>query len=395
MFQNYPLQIVMILFVLLNIPSVKAKTNATFFQQQDSIDQVFVQTAPEDVMEKINKNLKRNYNASFEQFSVKQVGDRKNTMENILVNFKKLSFVDGNKREQLNKQFDTLFDKLQNTTSKNIYNYSYQLALGKNDSLKVAYDSALSKRGLDGASSSLMSQVFTLLRKSMKTKNTFKVKSGLFKIGDSVDLKNAFSFSDSIQPKTKRKGLKKLWQKANFRGRDYFQFIKRYPLYKFTIDGQTKVDGEQILILKFEPESRSADYEGKLYVSLKDFAVLKMTYKLAKGRTGKGINMKFLLGIKSTRKKNTATYIYQKTADGHYVPKYIDFTVQDYHYVNRHFKLKENTDARGRIKIRMKVKAEGTTTETGKYLFQDMTKIGHVQFQQFTEKSVFLICEKL
>src|SRR5690606_27753862 len=78
-------------------------------------------------------------------------------------------------------------------------------------------------------------------------------------------------------------------------------FVIKQELYEYTYEGLTQSqDNEWVYIIKFAPAKRKGKYMGTLYISEKDYAIVRADYTLGKGKTLGGVNLKLLLGVKQS-----------------------------------------------------------------------------------------------
>ena len=118
-------------------------------------------------------------------------------------------------------------------------------------------------------------------------------------------------------------------------------FVMNQAIYEYTYEGLTQTqDNEWVYIINFAPKKRKAKYTGTLYVSVKDYAVVRADYTLGKGKTLGGVNLKFLLGVKQSENVSRGTIIFKEreNEEGYYL-QYASRETGSYIYINRQLKL--------------------------------------------------------
>ncbi|MDT0295548.1 carboxypeptidase-like regulatory domain-containing protein [Mesonia ostreae] len=352
----------------------------------------------EEIMTKVNENLDKNYTYSLKKFDI---FSRKQSTTKVLdmeFEINKATFLDKSVRKDFNKSIDSLLNVNKNSTNTS-YSESYtQIFIGSSlDSLKVDLQKVtqLKDETKAGDAEDFSSQVFEKIAKNLKSKNTFKVKSGLLPIDDSLEVGESFRVkenNDSLLTKdVKSTHARSMKHSANLHP-GKLDFVEDFEAYDFTQEKITGYQGEMVYVLNFIPRKGRAKYHGTLYISSETFAVIKAEYELEEGEKAAGMNLKFLLGIKYRRNKNTGIVIFKKNAQNTYDPIYLKSSTQDYVYLNRSFKFKENTDDRSnRIKFKFDLLVENESYTNQELLIVKTEPITAETFNSFKEKEGVLI----
>lgn len=206
----------------------------------------------------------------------------------------------------------------------------------------------------------------SLILKYLDTTITYKLKSGLFKIEDSLSLKKE-------QQKEQKKDSIKTFTTEELTSETYNLFnasttidktrlrsILNSELYEYKFKEITVFDGKIVYEILYEPRKSKAKFTGKLYISDEDFAVIKLDYKYAKGKRGQKVNLKLLLGVKYVENIRIGTILYKKNTDNYYQPYYISEKMGSFFYVNRPLKLIENSREKNKIGLNFKIEGVGT-----------------------------------
>lgn len=381
------------------------------------LDAVFLQEeklTARQVMERVKKNLAKNYAFTQTQFTVFNRNKTSMTPQEIGFKIKKArNMVSRKTTRAVNKTIDSLGRTIKGATS-TIYRAALaQAALGETDSIKIHLEKAttLINKNKTVKMNDFTAKVLNKLAQQLDTANTFKLRTGIIPLGDSIDVSKGISVekdstaTDSITSVAFSQTLSGVLDNANLIADDSWgisfeiggsgssdlptAFLYELDDYVYHIEGVASLNNDFVYIISFKPDhglfgGNQGRYNGTLYVSTDSYAILKEVYHLAPGEHGSKFNMKFLLGIKYVEKGNSGTVIFQKTTAGSYFPKYIRTSGNRYAYFSRNFVLKENDDNRQeRIKLKFDITFEANTTYQDEWLFVNNEQISTQQFKQF------------
>jgi hypothetical protein len=269
-------------------------------------------------------------------------------------------------------------------------NYTEILTGTDKDSIKVAAKKAtkLKDETKAGSAEDFSSAVFKKIAQNLNSENTFKVKSGILPIDDSLKVGKAFKVEDKPRDSIFNKEVKESYDGNLKRSKNLnpgkLDFVEDYEAYEFTQEGIQGYNGEMVYVLSFTPDKGRAKYHGKLYISAESFAIIKAEYELEEGEKAAGFNMKFLLGIKFSVDKDTGLVIFKKNSENSYDPVYVKRSTHQYVYLNRSLKFKENTDDRSnRIKFKFDLLIENETSQDREILFVKTEPITEATFNAF------------
>lgn len=183
---------------------------------------------------------------------------------------------------------------------------------------------------------------------------TYKVKTGIFKIEDSIS--PAMDFDDTESPdstnlsylKEKARGLAAM---ASWREQTQLRDFLDPDMYGYTFLKATYFDGSYVYAIGFEPDRHKAKYTGTLYVDATTFAVLKADYRYARGRNGEKVNLKLLLGIRFEENMSRGTVIFRRNEQNIYLPYFIQKEYGNYIYLHRSLKFIENSPLRKKVRF--------------------------------------------
>lgn len=186
-----------------------------------------------------------------------------------------------------------------------------------------------------------------LFLQHLDTTKYYRVKSGWFGSHDTISLRKDFHKKKRpSQVTTSKSDLNSFICQNNFLYSDKLNFVNKPEIYDYTYEGIVySKDHEFIYVLSFRPRKSKAIYTGKLYISERDYAVLRADYTLAEGEKVSGFNMKFLLGVKSSENVSNGTIIYKPNPSGNgYYLQYATLETGQYVYINRPLKFIELAD---------------------------------------------------
>ena len=230
-------------------------------------------------------------------------------------------------------------------------------------------------------------------------KQSYKVKSGLFKVEDSISIKNVNAdlegSKNAFFTSMVRNDISKTQREFDFLNANSASNFLNQDNYKYELKGTTLIEDDLTYVLAFAPRRSKAKFSGTLYVNVSDFAVRKLSYSYAKGKRGASFNMKFLLGIKFSEDDKEGIVMYKKDAKNIYRIQYASETEGRYFYVNRSFKFIENS--RDKNKIKFGVKLEGNFYSTTELLVvhtqtandSEMTRIKNSKLTPFISKETY------
>jgi len=342
----------------------------------------------DSIMIYVKNNLKKNYRFQLNEFNLFSRKTEYIRGKNVNFEIKKST---GFKKKQL-KLFNTDFDKLETSllhnTSKQYTEFIGTLKILNEEKAKLNVDKALQLLDERNNQSieSLTEKGNDIVLKHLDKEKVYTVKSGLFKVSDSMSIKNNNDeVKDSINSIENVKNVT-------------FNMIKNYSLidadskldfvldnkkYKYELNGITFLDDEVVYIITFIPKKSSAKYTGTMYVSNETFAVLRADYKFYKNRVGQKINLKLVLGVKFIENNNAGLVVYKKDLDGYYYPSYMNEQIDRYFYVDRPVKFIENGNKRNKVAFNFLI--EGTFKEKTELLIISRSEINSSSYDSFIE----------
>ncbi|WP_418513191.1 carboxypeptidase-like regulatory domain-containing protein [Corallibacter sp.] len=360
-------------------------------EQVNELNEVYLTNrtlSVDSVLYYVNKNLTKNYKKELVNYTL--FSRKTDYIKGKDVNFEIDKSSNFNKKQlaAFNKDFDALESALLNNKSKQYTDFVGNFNILNNEEAKLNVEKAL--RLLDEKNNqsleSLANRGQEIVSKHLDKNKVYTLKSGLFKLSDSVTLNGG---NNKMEDTLNSIGLIKkitfdILKRNSFNENSTLDFITENKKYDYEIEDITFIGTEMVYVIGFKPRRSSVDYEGKIYVSNESFAILKADYHFYKGRVGEKVNLKLLLGIKYVEQNRKGSVIFKKGQDNYYYPNYITEQVDRYFYISRPFKFIENDNKKNKVAFDFMV--EGTFKEKTELLILSQKPITTAQYNTIIEK---------
>jgi len=332
-------------------------------------------------IEKILKKTKLNLATNYKTLPLKQAIHYKKshsaTFRKVNFNLDKNSSISRKKRKLANKSFIQFSKKLRSLNSISYTNYfanfystntffpkhETHYLISKVDSCK-GFRSTVNSENL--TLEIVQNNAIKLVLKHLNSNLTYKVKTGFFKIEDSLSIKkitkemdlseNSFSnlqIKNDINTSFSRFDVLDIKSSTNF---------LNPKLYTHHLVEIAYFNGIKTYVISFTPRKSSAKFSGHLYINATDFAIHKLSYAYAKGKRGQHLNLKLLFGVKFSEDVKKGVILYKKNVFGKYIIQYAKEETGTSFYVNRSFKFIGNSSERTKIKFSAKLEGSFLTT---------------------------------
>lgn len=273
---------------------------------------------PKTIIKKVLSNKKTNYKTTNTK---RQVFIRQRYISNIKkleINLNKSTF------EELNEgTINTIKTKTpkHSTSYTDFLGYIYFLENKKDtNNLKIEDIKTVSLKEKDVADLKQLENTFKKLFSETNGKEYWKIKSGFF--GKKIDFDND-TRKDSTKEKNNIKtayysnSITKKLKYSSLNNKREWDFLYNTSKYKYTLEGGTNVNGEDVYIINFKPKKNGV-FKGRVYIAIKSFALIRADYEYAKGKISRNIS---LLGVKYTENHFKASIFFEKK-EGSYQLKY-------------------------------------------------------------------------
>ncbi len=376
----------------ISIDDIKKNNNIVILEEFiDELSKVFLSnTTPDadDIIQKVNNNISKNYKHDNQTVQFFHRNTAYADFDRFEAKVTKASGMRRKQHEGVNKSLDSLTRNIINNSTVYFQDYLGDLMIKNRKEAKLDVKKATSL--VDNSKNFSLDNVQTkaqdLILKYLDTTLTYKLKTGIIKVEDSLSLKSNNDdkdFEEMYDVKNLKGETHGLLHDAQTYDDSFMKKIINPDLYKYEFIDVTGFNGELVYIIGFKPRRAKAKYAGKLYIADETFAVIKLDYDFGKGKRGEKFNLKLLLGIKYIENINKGTIIFQKNIDSTYSPKYIKQEEGRYFYVNRPIKFIENSRAKNKVGFNFVI--EGSAKSKQELFIINKSSLNQSTFTSFTE----------
>jgi len=358
------------------IEAIEANNNIVILEEFiDELGKVFLSnTTPNalEIIQKVNKNLSKNYNNENQTLNF----FHRNTAYADFDRFEaKITKASGMRKKQhigVNKSLDSLTRNIINSNTVYFQDYLGDLMVenSKNAKLNVHKATSLIDKSNNFSLDNVQTKAQDLILKYLDTTLTYKLKTGIIKVEDSLSLRSNKKDNDKNDKEDNMYDVKNLKGETHGLIHDaqtydntFLRKIINPELYKYEFVDVTGFNGELVYIIAFKPRKAKSKYAGTLYITDETFAVIKLDYDYGKGKRGQKFNLKLILGVKYVENIKRGTIIFQRNADSTYAPKYINQEEGRYFYVNRPIKFIENSRAKNKVGFNFLIEGSARTKQ--------------------------------
>ncbi len=224
-----------------------------------------------------------------------------------------------------------------------------------------------------------------VILRNINQKNSYKVKSGLFKVEDSLALDDKSFLNDSVKKNSFNKSQIERFKSTTenigtfFRKTDEVNYLNP-KFYQHKLENTIVSENQKIYVVSFSPKKSSAKYQGKMFINAADFTLSKINIGFANGKRGEHLNLKMLLGVKFEENLHDISIHYQKLDNGNIIVSYVKEKKSKYIYANRPFKFIENSASKNKLKFNFK--SEMIHTESFEILFKNPSFLSKMEVKQ-------------
>lgn len=339
----------------------------------NQLDEVYLSNKKpniDSIIARVKRQAHKNYNTDLKQYDIfRRVAD--------YIEFKDLNFeidkasqVKKQQLEKVNADLQALTHAVMNSNTVQYLDFKGSLYTQANDSSKLTVSKAI--KLLDHAKDFSIDQVQdrakNILLRYLDTTKTYKVKTGLFKIEDSLSFakikqERDKAKKDEFDINQLKRATKSTLRYSKFYDNSFLMTVLNPRLYEYALEDITVYNQQPTYIISYQPRKGKAKHSGKLYITEDDYAITKVTYSYFENRHGSKMNLKFLLGVKYEENLSTGLVLFQKQIDGTYQPKYIKHESGSYFYISRDLTLIENSRDRFKLSTDFTIEGNNRTKE--------------------------------
>ncbi|MCO4821942.1 MAG: carboxypeptidase-like regulatory domain-containing protein [Flavobacteriaceae bacterium] len=357
----------------------------------DELGKVFLSTTTpnaDNIIRKVNNNLSKNYKIENQTYRFFHRNTAYADFNNFEAKITKASGMRKKQHEGVNNSLDDLTSNIVNSNTMYFQDYMGDLMVEdrKEAKLKILKATSLIDNSNNFSIDNVQTKAQDIILKYLDTTLTYKLKTGLIKIEDSLSLTSSKEEKDNEElydVKNLKGETHELLHDTQTYDDSFMKKIINPELYKYEFIDVTGFNGELVYIIGFKPRKSKSKYAGKLYVTDESFAVIKLDYDFAKGKRGEKFNLKLLLGIKYVENIRKGTIIFEKKVDSTYAPKYINKEEGRYFYVSRPIKFIENSSAKNKVGFNFLI--EGSARTKQELFIMSKADLDKSEFTSFNE----------
>lgn len=342
-------------------------------------------------IDSIIANVRREFKANHQlDHSVLDVFSRETSFfafDDFEFDVKKASTLPKKELAFLKQNADSLNRAVLSSNSKKFQDFSGKFYSLQIDSTKLTVDKLTNLVDLknDYSVDLIQDKAQKIFLKVLDTNLTYKVKTGIFKVEDSLDMKVEDFKDDNLTTTTAylKSDLKSLLYDAQILQSRILGDILDTKAYQFYLRDITYTDGNMAYILDFVPNKGKSKFAGTLIIMDNNFAVKRLDYTYASGKRGTKVNLKLIAGVKFVEEAEAGTIHFSLDINGLYKPFYMQKETRKYVYVNRPFTFIENSISKN--KFGFNITMEGRMIQKSELLFTGASSITAEQFETITE----------
>ncbi|TNJ44553.1 hypothetical protein KFZ70_00800 [Tamlana fucoidanivorans] len=346
----------------------------------------------DSIIAKVKAHTPINYKSELNHYAIFRRTTDYIDFKSLEFEIEKASHIKKHQLEAANKSLNALSNKIKNSDIKEFADLKGELYVLDKDSSKLEVEKAtkLLDHKNDFSMEEVQDKAQNLVLEYLDTTKTYKLKTGLFKIEDSLAL-NKGDFKDEhnkneYKTASLNKKLRSFLKRAQYYDNSFLFKLLDFEYYNFKYQNMTYDNNELTYIIHFTPKKSKAKYTGKIYVNQNTYAITRLDYAFYKNRHGDKLNLKFLLGIKFNENMSEGTLLFKKDSNNMYHPKYLKRTNGSYFYVNRDVKFIENTHAKKKVNFSFKL--EGDARNKEELLFISSNELTLDDFNSIKQDSI-------
>lgn len=346
----------------------------------------------DSIIARVNQNIKTNYRPNNMSNKIFHRSTAYMDFDELNFDIDKASGMRKSKLESANMSLDSLTNAVINA---NIAHYTdfagtFLVLDAKNKKLNVDKATLLLDKKKDFSLETIEKKGKEIILKYLDPNASYKVKTGLFKVEDSLSLKEEMK-KEQEENQKKELGVKSLKETASsqlnkgfFNQDSFMQQLIDPDLYKFKLQDVTFYMNDMVYVVTFKPRRSSTKYAGTHYISSADYGILRTDFSFAKGKRGEKFNLRLLIGVKFVENISNGIVLYEKNIDGYYQLKYTYREIGRYIYVHRPFKFIENSASRNKVAFDFLL--EGSIKEKHELLLLETNPLSQSEYNQFQEQ---------
>lgn len=380
----------------LSLNELKSNNNIIVLEESiNELNTVFISNKrpnADSIISRVRKRLSENYDIKLYKHEVFSRETAYVEFENLNFEVEKASHIKKKNLELANTSLDSLTKAIINSKTIHFKDFKGDLYLNGSQETKLVVHKAteLLDQKNNLSFEDVQKKGENIMLKYLDTTLTYKLKSGLFKIEDSLSLKDNSSKEmdkNEYQTNDLRGTVNSILELSQFGENSTLLTILDDDSYDYTLLDISNYNNELIYVIGFKPDRSRSKYSGKLYVTDDNYAITKADIEFAEGKRGEKFNLKLLLGVKYIENIFKVTLIYRKNAENKYELQYAKNEEGSYFYVSRPLKFIENSPQKNKTSFDFTI--EGNIIGKKELLFTSSDKISVDEYESIkTDKTV-------
>ena len=356
----------------LTVEDIKALNFVIELQESiNKLDEVFISNKAlnaDSIIAKVKAKLTDNYSNDLQQYNMfKRTTDHVD-FKSLEFEIDKASHVKKKQLQDVNNSLTALVKQVKNSNMIQFSDVKGKIFTLNKDSIKLEIEKAteLLDYKNDFSIDNIQEKMQNIILTYLDTTKTYKLKTGLFKIEDSLSL-NDDNFKENNENQYTldhlNSSIKSLLKRAQLYNGAFLSKLLNTDLYEYKFEDVGYNNGELVYIISYVPKKGKSKYTGKLYVADDTYAITRVDYGYYKKRRGQTFNLRLLLGVKYIENVSEGTMIFEKDSSNLYHPKYIKHVYGSYFYVSRPLKFIENSSKRNKVAFDFTIEGDNRTKD--------------------------------
>jgi len=367
-------------FIIELEPSINELNTVYLSNTKPNVDTIIARTV---------RNLNKNYKTEGVSHNIFYRETAYMDFESLNFEIDKASHVKKKQLQEANASLKSMANNIMSSNFVHFTDFIGNLSVLDKDSTKLEVEKAMqiinSKK--DFSLENIQERAQNIVLKYLDTTLTYKLKTGLFKVEDSLSLASDKDSSKNEKQEFKIKNLKNdahgLLKDSRPSPKSLLRKILNSDNYSYVLKDVTFYNDEMVYTIHFKPRKAKAKYAGSIYITNGSYGVLKTDYSYSKGKRGSKLNLRLILGVKYIENVSNGTIIFKKNQDNWFEPRYIKHETGSYFYVHRPLKFIENSTAKNKVLFDFKI--EGVVKQKEELLFNSTTSISKTMFENIKE----------
>ncbi|WP_460218999.1 carboxypeptidase-like regulatory domain-containing protein [Psychroserpens sp. MEBiC05023] len=342
----------------------------------------------DSIISRVKRNLKANYKNDTLSYNFFYRETAHIDFDNLNLKVKKASHFKKRQLVEANESLQSMGDEIMNGNFVHFTDYSGNLHVKTSQQQKLDIKKAtkIINSNKDISLDNIQEKAQNIVLRYLDTTQTYKLKTGLFKIEDSLSLVEEGDKTENpneFDTENLRASTSSILNKSRLGSHSMLEKVLNTENYEYQLVNANFINDEMVYLIAFKPRRSRAQFTGNIYVSDDSYAILKLDYQYAKGKRGEKVNLRLILGVKYIENVNQGTIIYKKNKNVFYEPRYIKAESGEYFYIHRPLKFIENSFAKNKTAFDFKI--EGQTKHREELLFSDVSSLDLTIFDTLKE----------